>query len=136
MSRLLVDTGSSKLCMTQDGTDGFDQFHAAVITEDNSVVLAGITSGGWGTTRTQADWYDFAAVKLDDDGKEMWRYQARWRAASWWRICFSNPLPRNILSIASGSRTTVTIRVDLINKLHLAQGGSYNFEVSGRHLTS
>lgn len=47
--------------------------YAATPRVDGSIVLAGVTDGNWdgelvGTT-------DFAAVALDEDGAELWRYQ-------------------------------------------------------------
>lgn len=49
----------------QIGTTGDDQFFAAAIGEDNSNVLAG-----------QVD-LDFAVIKLDADGNELWQFQVR-----------------------------------------------------------
>lgn len=57
----------------QDGTPELDCISAAVIGEDESVVLAGYSSGNWnGTVMGGAD---CTAVKLDADGKELWRWQ-------------------------------------------------------------
>lgn len=42
---------------------------------DGSVVLVGSTSGDWSTTHTNSTSQDFAAVKLDADGAELWRFQ-------------------------------------------------------------
>ena len=57
----------------QDGTDGLDSVSAAVVGDNDSVVLAGYTSGSWsGITVGQAD---AAAVKLDANGNELWRWQ-------------------------------------------------------------
>ena len=46
---------------------------------DGSIVLAGSTSGVWDTEEIGIR--DFAAVALDEDGQELWRYQVRpWTA--------------------------------------------------------
>lgn len=47
---------------------------AVAIGEDGSVVLAGKTSGHW-AGEADGMTFDFAAVKLDADGREMWRWQ-------------------------------------------------------------
>lgn len=49
-------------------------FHAAA-GDDGSFVLAGWTNGTW--DEPSDDSFDFAAVKLDADGTETWRYQVR-----------------------------------------------------------
>lgn len=57
----------------QDGTEGLDSISAAVVGDDAYVVLAGYSSGNWnGFAPGQADW---AAIKLDADGNELWRWQ-------------------------------------------------------------
>lgn len=57
----------------QDGTNEFDAISAAVVGNDDSVVLAGYSSGNWsGILVGRAD---FAAVRLDADGNELWRWQ-------------------------------------------------------------
>ena len=60
----------------QNGTDEREEIRAAAVGEDGSVVLAGYSYGNWsgasaGDTRNA----DFVAVKLDVDGKELWRWQ-------------------------------------------------------------
>lgn len=49
----------------------------AVALADGSVVLAGSMEGHWSGTNQGLN--DFAAVKLDINGVEKWRYQARRR---------------------------------------------------------
>lgn len=45
---------------------------------DGSVMLAGITGGTWGGAYSNVGGeYDFAAVKLDANGDEVWRWQVR-----------------------------------------------------------
>lgn len=57
----------------QDGTEEFDSISAAVVGHDASVILAGYSIGNWsGTALGRAD---FAAVKLDAGGNELWRWQ-------------------------------------------------------------
>lgn len=49
-------------------------FYGAADAHDGSIVLAGATGGSWkGTHAGGAN--DFAAVKLDADGGEVWRWQ-------------------------------------------------------------
>lgn len=63
------------LLCEQDGTDEFDSISAAVVRDDDSVVLAGYSCGNWsGLSTGQAD---FAAVKLAADGNELWRWQVK-----------------------------------------------------------
>lgn len=59
--------------LEQDGTSSDDEFNAAIAVPDGSIILAGYTRGRWETTDEGNQ--DFAAVSLDADGKEMWRYQ-------------------------------------------------------------
>ncbi|CAN0529637.1 unnamed protein product, partial [Scytosiphon promiscuus] len=58
----------------QSGTVGFDACTTAAMGEDGSVVLAGITSGVWNSPNA-GGYSDFAAVKLDIKGEEIWRWQ-------------------------------------------------------------
>lgn len=51
-----------------------DSFRAVTRLDDASVVLAGATRGNWAMMNAGGD--DFAAVKLDGDGLELWRWQA------------------------------------------------------------
>ena len=59
----------------QTGTAGEDSFNAAALTHNNSVVLAGYTYGNW---NGNVGGGDFAAVKLDSEGNELWRWQVRY----------------------------------------------------------
>lgn len=59
---------------TQDGTIASDELKAAAATGDGSVVLAGYTCGEWSGDLTGEE-CDFAAVKLDANGTEVWRWQ-------------------------------------------------------------
>lgn len=47
------------------------------MTENGSSVLAGSTDGDWGAVNSGG--HDFAAVMLDADGIELWRWQVRAR---------------------------------------------------------
>ncbi|CAN0335703.1 unnamed protein product, partial [Ectocarpus sp. 8 AP-2014] len=58
----------------QDGTSDEDNLNDAVVNSDGSVVLAGSTEGDWGGTN--AGLGDFAAVKLDDSGAVLWKWQS------------------------------------------------------------
>ncbi|CAM9931836.1 unnamed protein product, partial [Ascophyllum nodosum] len=57
----------------QGGTDGDDYMYSVVVGNDGSVVVAGYTAGSWACANLGE--VDFAAVKLDKDGKELWRWQ-------------------------------------------------------------
>lgn len=59
---------------TQDGTSSNDEIQAAAATGDGFVVLAGYTFGEWSEGLTGEE-CDFAAVKLDANGTEVWRWQ-------------------------------------------------------------
>lgn len=56
---------------------------AAAARADGSIVLAGRTQGDWGGELVGTT--DFAAVALDEDGAELWR----WQVSLWitWRVC-------------------------------------------------
>ena len=45
------------------------------MTEDGSYILAGRTEGNWNVEPNGEE--DFAAVKLDPDRNEVWRWQVR-----------------------------------------------------------
>ena len=60
---------------SQNGTANFDKVCAAVVTADGNIVLSGYTDGDF--DGTQIGSYDAAAVKLDTDGQELWRYQVK-----------------------------------------------------------
>lgn len=59
--------------ISQDGTDGINFLQTATALADGSVVLAGSTTGSWSGSNQGEE--DFAAVKLDVDGVEVWRWQ-------------------------------------------------------------
>ncbi len=42
---------------------------------DGSIVLAGSTTGAWDEAGEKVGIRDFAAVALDEDGQELWRWQ-------------------------------------------------------------
>lgn len=64
------------LCVSQQrGTSVDDSFSSVAVASDGAVVLAGETSGGWSGAASGG--VDFAAVKLDEDGVEVWRWQVR-----------------------------------------------------------
>lgn len=46
------------------------------MTPDGSIVLAGMAKGVWNGTHV-GEYSDFAAVKLDANGNEMWKWQVR-----------------------------------------------------------
>lgn len=62
------------LFFEQNGTTGADTLKAAAVGADGSVVLAGATAGSWSGANLRG-FSDFAAVKLDSGGKELWRWQ-------------------------------------------------------------
>lgn len=74
---------SSPHFVPQDGTAGDDMLRAVTVARDGSIVLAGSTEGAWNGVST-ASYYnaDFAAVKLDAAGTEVWRYQASGRVSA------------------------------------------------------
>lgn len=58
---------------SQGGTELYDIFSPVVLGKDGSMVLAGYTFGDWAAGNAGEE--DFAAVKLDSDGVELWRWQ-------------------------------------------------------------
>ncbi|CAN0213505.1 unnamed protein product [Ascophyllum nodosum] len=68
-----LDADGTENWVWQDGTDELDQFWAIAAAGNGSVVLAGFTYGNW--SGTSAGFSDFAAVKLDSTGTEVWRWQ-------------------------------------------------------------
>lgn len=60
-------------CIPQNGTAEEDRFSALFEDEDGSVILAGYTRGVWDSDSSGG--VDFAAVKLDKSGVELWRWQ-------------------------------------------------------------
>ncbi|CAM9813426.1 unnamed protein product, partial [Ectocarpus sp. 6 AP-2014] len=69
-----LDSGGTTLWTWQDGTSSSDEIQAAAATGDGFVVLAGHTFGEWSGGLTGEE-CDFAAVKLDANGTEVWRWQ-------------------------------------------------------------
>lgn len=66
------------LCVSharQNGTTGNDNVNDVAIGTDGSVFLAGETTGDWGSVNEGRS--DFALVKLDAGGNEIWRWQVR-----------------------------------------------------------
>ena len=70
---------------------------------DGSVVLGGSTEGDWNTTNKGLK--DFAAVKLDIDGVEEWRYQVR---LGWTVLVFPACVRRQNNCLADTPRSTLT----------------------------
>lgn len=76
------------VCVRQDGTVGHDLANAVAMAQDGSVVIAGHSRGDLLDRTTDEDddsetlfpqWLggDFAAIKLDSGGAEVWRWQVR-----------------------------------------------------------
>ena len=59
--------------LRKDGTENEDYAESAVIAEDGSILVALETNGDWDGDNVGGD--DFAAVKLDANGTEIWRWQ-------------------------------------------------------------
>lgn len=59
--------------ISQGGTAEEDRLYGILPLEDNSMVLTGRTSGVWGAVHYGDA--DFAAVKLDENQAELWRWQ-------------------------------------------------------------
>lgn len=66
------------VCRWQDGSNRADTFNCVVAAQDGSFVLGGGTQASW-RGNTNAGYTDFAAVKLDADGNELWVWQVRAR---------------------------------------------------------
>lgn len=68
--------GCVLVAFRQDGSDYNDEFFAAAIGNDGSVVMAGYTEGNWSTTNAgDLGTRDFAAAKIDADGVLIWKWQ-------------------------------------------------------------
>lgn len=63
------------LFRSQGGTAADDVAKSVALGVDNSIVLGGYTAGNW--DGPNAGLNDFAAVKLDANGTELWRWQVR-----------------------------------------------------------
>ena len=59
--------------LRKNGTENEDYARSAVIAEDGSILVAFRTDGDWDGVNVGRD--DFAAVKLDANGTEIWRWQ-------------------------------------------------------------
>ena len=66
-------------CTVKNGTVGDDHINAGGMANDGSVILAGMTSGGYAAEN--AGDFDFVVIKLDDDGKVLWTWQVKDRFA-------------------------------------------------------
>lgn len=62
--------------MLQSGTVVADIVFTSATGQDGSTVLVGSTEGSWKVGHAGGQ-NDFAAVKLDADGGEIWRWQVR-----------------------------------------------------------
>lgn len=74
----LEKSGRYNVCSShvrQNGTTEGETVFDVAIGIDGSIFLAGDTVGSW--SGVNAGDLDFLVVKLDDDGKEMWRWQVR-----------------------------------------------------------
>ena len=60
-------------CHLQNGTTEEDRSYGIAVDSDDTVVLTAYTAGGWGSSSSGE--FDFAAVKLDENGVELWRWQ-------------------------------------------------------------
>lgn len=75
------------VCREQNGTgDNFEEAYAIAMAGDGSVVVAGVTEGdyeGGGLsnslerTESSDDYADFLAVKLDENGTQLWSWQVQ-----------------------------------------------------------
>ena len=76
----------------KDGTEGDDYFNAGGMASDGSVILAGVTTGGYAAENAGSN--DFVVIKLDDGGEVVWKWQVRGRfarrsfCANMHRLCF------------------------------------------------
>lgn len=70
-----IELNVSHACLgyTQDGTNAYDALKDCVVESDGSVYMVGNTQGEWAKAHSGDS--DFAAVKLDEDGRELWRWQ-------------------------------------------------------------
>ena len=68
--------------VAQNGTPEEDRIYGIFIDDDDSVVLAGTTEGTWANV-SRGD-HDFAVVKLDQNGAELWRC-----------LLYTSPSPRD-----------------------------------------
>ncbi|CAN0451410.1 unnamed protein product, partial [Laminaria digitata] len=69
-----LDTNGTLSWRWQNGNAGIDALAAISIGEDDIIVAAGSTDGNWNGTNVGGG-TQFAAVKIDSDGTELWRWQ-------------------------------------------------------------
>ncbi|CAM9572083.1 unnamed protein product [Ascophyllum nodosum] len=67
-----LDDYGKVLWTWQDGTNSSDGWDGLAIGVDGSVVLAGKTQGSWNATSAGDN--DWAAMKLDAEGKVVWKW--------------------------------------------------------------
>ena len=65
--------GTCRLYCLQEGTEEFDIVVSSAVAPNGSVVLAGKSSGLWKGNGFGAT--DATAVKIDSNGREVWRWQ-------------------------------------------------------------
>ena len=71
----LSDKTFPSFVVLQDGTEESDHIYAAAGADDGSVIIAGRT---WGSYEdVNAGYRDFVAMKFDDDGNIIWKWQVR-----------------------------------------------------------
>lgn len=61
--------------MTEKSDDEAGFVRSMVVMDDGSVILGGQTEGDWAMADADGS-TDFAAAKVDQDGVEIWRWQA------------------------------------------------------------
>lgn len=61
--------------MLKGGTQEKDKFNCVAVGKDGSAVLAGFSRGAWDGFISGSQ--DFAAVKIDSDGSELWKWQVK-----------------------------------------------------------
>ena len=108
----------------QDGTEAFDSISAVVVGNDDSIVLAGYSCGNWsGISVGRAD---FAAVRLDADGNELWRWQVLQLECSVLAAKISIPISRldSQLIAEATVRPSPLMRVLSVNRSPYTFGGS------------
>lgn len=68
----------------QSGTNEDEEINGVAAGSDGYVVLCGYTRGNWSGSN-DGNW-DLAAVKLNEDGQELWRLQVMKRACGWRKL--------------------------------------------------
>lgn len=72
-SLISVFLGGAGAYVAQDGTRDTDNCNAVASDADGSIIVAGYTTGNWGTINEGG--FDFFALALDADGEVLWTYQ-------------------------------------------------------------